>query len=144
MAELFKLIVLPDDGDPYVVSVDMRTLLKWETKFPGRSFSDVVDRKTLDVRYCYELAYLGAQRAGLPVPKEFVTFKENNEVISVDVFQKLLEQQKAKEEQKAPSVDDLDPEPVEDKQESEKDAWPSEEEVSTGQDPTRLALSTTP
>jgi hypothetical protein len=142
MPNLFRIVVLPEDGESYAVGVDMRTLLEWETKFPGRSFADIAGKTTLDVKPTYELAFLAAQRAKRPGITDMREFKEKNEVMSADVFEKLLAQHNAATaaqnaaQPPADSVDPADDEPF--------DPDTDKEEVSPEPGPTQAAPSTEP
>lgn len=138
MVDVCKLLVVPDVGDPYAVTVDMRTILKWETSY-HRSFTDIVDKPALSANNAYELAYVGAQRQKLPVPDHFKEFKEANEVLDFGVWSKMVEAQQKRDAEKAKD----DPDSEEDDDEGEA-AEVDTEEVSTEPDPTQSAPSTEP
>ena len=53
-----------DAGPEYVVNIDMRGIMAWETMFVDRSFTELTTKAALSAHDMYELGYVGAKRAG--------------------------------------------------------------------------------
>lgn len=63
MSALFTVTLSDDNGNDVDIPVQMRTVLKWEQTYPGRSAAQL-DEHNLKISHVYELAYLAAQKAG--------------------------------------------------------------------------------
>lgn len=62
---MFIYTAYPDKGEPFVVYVTMRHVLKWERSSPkGRPQRKASDLQDITADAAYELAYLAASAAG--------------------------------------------------------------------------------
>lgn len=79
---MMKLEVTPDVGEAFEVSVNMRTVVAWEMKFPARAMAQL-GGSSLKANYIYELAFVASTKSG-QYAGDFPTFKESFDVEPVD------------------------------------------------------------
>jgi hypothetical protein len=86
MALVTRLQVTPVDakgqtaGEVWVADIDMRTIMAWETKFPGRSLSTLNARGSMSAHDMYELAFIASARGGRATSATLAEFVEQHEV----------------------------------------------------------------
>lgn len=71
MSSTLAQLVLTDDADnERTIGVRMRDALQWEKRFRGRAVF-MLDEDKVHLEYLYELAFVVAQREGLPGTEKF-------------------------------------------------------------------------
>lgn len=60
---MFTFAVTPDDGEPFEVTADSRTISLWERTLSGRSMA-MLDGASIKMSYLEELAHMAAKKAG--------------------------------------------------------------------------------
>lgn len=80
---MITLKVIPDHGEPYIVTATSRDVLTWEkTTKGGRSFVDLINEPTLvDL---YRVAHIASWRQGLTTAKNLQEFEQTCEVEGLD------------------------------------------------------------
>lgn len=81
MSALMQLDLSDDAGNETRVPVTMRTVLRWEQTFPGRSMAQFSEG-TVKAQYLYELAFLGYKKSN-GYGESFEVFSDNFDVTPV-------------------------------------------------------------
>jgi len=68
-ATLVQLSIVDDQGNKEKIGVRMRDVLLWEKRFRGRGLFML--EQNVHLEYLYELAFIIAQRSGLPATETF-------------------------------------------------------------------------
>jgi hypothetical protein len=59
---MFKMRVVPDQGDPFDITATLRDLVWWEKAFRGRSLGMLGDKGKLSATIMYEIGYSACRR----------------------------------------------------------------------------------